>query len=569
MKAFRDLPGRVPAIAWVLLLALVVIGAGIGLRDPWPADEPRFVLIARDMVLSGQWLFPHVGNVLYPDKPPLYFWIMAACYMVTGSLRVAFLLPSLLAALGTLWLVHDLGRRLWNERTGIFAALVLLATLQFVLQAKSAQIDATLAFFTTLGLYGLCRHLLLGPAWGWYVVGFAAAGAGVITKGVGFLPLLVFIPWAYALLARWPLPRIGGGWRWALGPLAMLTVIAAWLAPMLIAVHFANDLAFDAYRDNILFKQTAERYADAWHHVEPFWYYLVEVIPVFWLPVTLVLPWLVPAWSRALRAHDPRPLLLLGWVVLVVLFFSMSAGKRGLYILPAVPALALATAPCVDSLLRHRGVNLAGFGALAVIALLLLLTLLNFLVLRPEKGALLVERHEASPWLFVGLLIGAALAWMPLGPKRGMTALCGFFLTVWLIYGLYAYPAFNDARSPASMMRKAGAYIGPEAELALVNWREQLILHADRPVVHFGYRMRDDDAEVDAALRWLVRGERRYLLLPDEALNDCFLADTLHRLDFVHRRNWWLADVNTVTPACRERAQTAPEPDFVIAGKKR
>src|SRR5690606_26088071 len=126
-----------PSITRVMLRALIVIGAGIGLRDPWPAGEPRSALAARDMVLNGEWLFPRVGNVLYPDKPPLYFWLMAACYMITGSLRVAFLLPSLLAALGTLWLVHDLGRRLWNARTGIAAALVLLATLQFVLQAKS------------------------------------------------------------------------------------------------------------------------------------------------------------------------------------------------------------------------------------------------------------------------------------------------------------------------------------------------------------------------------------------------------------------------------------------------
>ena len=26
---------------WLLAFALLLIGAGIGLRDPWPADEPR------------------------------------------------------------------------------------------------------------------------------------------------------------------------------------------------------------------------------------------------------------------------------------------------------------------------------------------------------------------------------------------------------------------------------------------------------------------------------------------------------------------------------------------------
>ena len=49
---------------YVVILGLLVISAGLGLRDPWPADEPRFALIARDMVETGQWLFPRVGGVL-------------------------------------------------------------------------------------------------------------------------------------------------------------------------------------------------------------------------------------------------------------------------------------------------------------------------------------------------------------------------------------------------------------------------------------------------------------------------------------------------------------------------
>ena len=88
-------------IAWILLALLVLVASGIGLRDPWPADEPRFAAVARDMVASGDWLFPRVGGDLYQDKPPLFMWLIAAALSVTGSLRLAFLLPSLLAAGGT------------------------------------------------------------------------------------------------------------------------------------------------------------------------------------------------------------------------------------------------------------------------------------------------------------------------------------------------------------------------------------------------------------------------------------------------------------------------------------
>lgn len=53
-------------------------------------------------------------------------------------MQVAFLLPSLLAGLGTTTLVYDIAR-LWNPQTAFRAGLLLLFTAQFTLQAKSAQ----------------------------------------------------------------------------------------------------------------------------------------------------------------------------------------------------------------------------------------------------------------------------------------------------------------------------------------------------------------------------------------------------------------------------------------------
>jgi len=100
----------------------VIIGTGIGIRDPWPADEPRFASLARDMALSGEWLFPRVGGDLYQDKPPLFFWMLAACYAVLGSIRWSFLLPSFLAAGGILFLIYDFGRRLVGREAGLAAA---------------------------------------------------------------------------------------------------------------------------------------------------------------------------------------------------------------------------------------------------------------------------------------------------------------------------------------------------------------------------------------------------------------------------------------------------------------
>ena len=119
-----------------MLIALGLLAVGIGLRDPWPSDEPRFALVARQMIASGDWLFPHRGIELYSDKPPLLFWLQAASYEVVRNWRIAFLLPSLLAGLLTLGLTYDLGRRFWNHRAGLLAALGVLFAFQFMYQVK-------------------------------------------------------------------------------------------------------------------------------------------------------------------------------------------------------------------------------------------------------------------------------------------------------------------------------------------------------------------------------------------------------------------------------------------------
>src|SRR5688572_10081497 len=222
---------------WFAFLACAfVLAAGLGLRDPWPADEPRFALVAKQMVDGAQYLFPHRGTELYSDKPPTFMWLQAVAYHATGNWRVAFLLPSLLAALGTLLLVHDLARRLYSRRAALLAMVTLACTIHFAFQAKAAQIDAVIVFLITLSGYAMLRHLLLGPRWGWYAIAWLAAGVGIITKGVGFLALLMLVPYVFA---RWrhfhALPKIPArDPRWYLFALLVVVPVAAWLVQLLV-----------------------------------------------------------------------------------------------------------------------------------------------------------------------------------------------------------------------------------------------------------------------------------------------------------------------------------------------
>ena len=275
---------------WLLaVVALLLLGTGLGLRDPWPSDEPRFTLVAKHMVESGDWLFPRRGTELYSDKPPMLMWFEAVFYTLVRDWRVAFLLPSLLAALGTLWCVYDLGRRLWTRRVGLYAAWALLFTLQFAYQSKKAQIDPLVCFWITLANYGLLRHLLRGPDWRMWTLGWFAAGLGTITKGVGGLALLMVLPAAIASLRGWPGVRVHArNWRFWLGPLAFAAAASLWLVPMVTAALHHAEPEYRAYLNDILFRQTAGRYAKSWDHPQPPWYHF-EVMATAWLPTVLAL----------------------------------------------------------------------------------------------------------------------------------------------------------------------------------------------------------------------------------------------------------------------------------------
>ncbi len=358
---------------WLLFItALLVIGAGIGLRDPWPADEPRFTLVAKHMVESGDWLFPHRGVELYSDKPPMLMWLEGLFFLLTGNWRVAFLMPSLLATLGAIWCVKDLGQRLWTRKVGLYAGWALLFAFQFTYQAKRAQIDALVLGMITLANYGLLRHLLKGPDWKTWVLGWFFAGLGTITKGVGFLALLSIVPAAVVSARGWPGVKVwAGDRRFWLGPLAFLVAVSIWLVPMVATVLLSGDPEHRAYLNDILLRQTAKRYARSWDHPQPWWYFLQVLL--MWAPTILALPWAIAPWARRLRLRrDPRYLVPLAWWLIVMVFFSIPHGKRDVYIMPALPMLCLALAPLLPGLLRRRDVRgvLHAFTAVLVLATL-------------------------------------------------------------------------------------------------------------------------------------------------------------------------------------------------------
>jgi 4-amino-4-deoxy-L-arabinose transferase-like glycosyltransferase len=553
-------------LLWLGCAALLFIATGFGLRDPWPADEPRFALIARDMVLTGDWLFPRVGGELYSDKPPLYFWLLATGYWLIGSIRWSFLIPSILSGLGTLALVYDIARRLHGNTAAFTAAATLLCTLQFIATFRGAQIDPTLCFLVTLSAYALLRHLLLGPAWGWYAVAGVAAGLGIITKGVGFLPLLMLLPYAALRRSRFQgLPEFAGGWRWALIAPAVLAGVAPWLLPMLLGVMRSGAPEFIAYRDDILLGQTVTRYAAAWHHQQPWYYFLLQVIPGLWLPWSALLFWLVPDWLRGWRQRDARQLLPLAWVLLVLLFFSFSGGKRGVYVLPALPMFAVAAAAHLPHLYSRRGVQWLGLGlAVAVLSI----ALCGAVGLHLDIAGIGAAARRGGLQSFVPVDAIAALsllALLALWRRAPLLTWPATLLAVVLGWAYGGMPQLNEQRSGRLFVQSILESQPPDRVVAMVGYKEQFLLYLKRPLLNFGHRRsREGQQENYDAAAWLNAADGRVLLVPQDNMQPCFSTSPRQETGRGRGERWYYvsppADVDCARRGDARRPLLYPPP---------
>ncbi|SFR49713.1 4-amino-4-deoxy-L-arabinose transferase [Marinobacter gudaonensis] len=552
----------------LLAFAAIMILSGVGLRSPWPADEPRFAEIAREMVDSGQWLIPMRGSEFYPDKPPVFMWSIALFYWLTGNLNVAFLLPSALCSLLILGLVFDLGTRLWNQRTGAIAVMLLMLAPQFLIQAQRAQIDAMVACWITVACYGLIRHFFLGPAWAWYFVGWAFMGLGIITKGVGFLPALMLLP---ILAMKYRDRSLFAGtlqWRCALGPLVMLAVVAAWLIPMVLYVNHLGTEEALAYRNNILFKQTGERYADSWGHIQPWYYYLTSVIPALWFPLPLLLLALLRPLSETAR-YRPLITVLLAWIALVIVFFSLSPGKRGVYLLPALPMLALVLAPIASSQKPARWFP----PVLTALHFVLGAALIAVGILAWNDYPRLVEKvsdyssdpsrlHEAGT-LVCALGTIWLLSLFGFWRSRAMGRLFVALMVSWLLLSTWGYRILEPLRTPRNILAAAEQQMPAGAQLGMIDFSEQFILFSKSDFTHFSYFSSLEEENRNAWL-WMKETDNSFLLIAKSQALQCFDNTGATLLGTAHREQYLLLSDAQMKPECappqRIRRFTTPAP---------
>jgi 4-amino-4-deoxy-L-arabinose transferase-like glycosyltransferase len=550
--------GRDRRFEYVLLVfvALLLL-AGFGMRDPWPSDEPRFVLVAKQMWESGDWLHPMRGGELYPDKPPMFMWLLALSYGITGSWTLAFLLPSLVAGAITLFLTYQLTRRLYGVKAARLATLLLASTLQFGFYSKRAQIDAVLLAMMTASVYAFARALLTDSHerasgrfahGGWLLLGAFLSGLATVTKGVGALTLLMLPCWLYA---RRSLPIVERTQLLVLPVLAgFLLGVSVWLAPLLLDLWLNGNALKEAYVREILLGQTARRYLNPGHHHKPIWYF-AEVMALSWLPLSLFALAAARAAFKKARFALRHLRLWLSFALVVLLFFTLTKAKRDVYILPMLPIVTLALAPMLPWLVQHLILN----KVLRALTLLIGLVLLAYGVGGMQGAAFaqkLSVRLSFEPWLLLCVL---GPAWMLCSLlRRGLWAFAFSVLATWSLLGWYGYPRQSDHSSSKALMQSVRAQIGADTELALIGWKEQHLLMSQGPTTVFGFLRNRAAQELDA-VAWLKAKPGRKVLLQERNLEACFDRERAQPAGSSNRRHFYLVDASALLAQCK------PHPD--------
>ena len=318
------------------MVAACIFFTGLGSLPLLEPDEGRNAEVAREMLVSGDWITPHYNSLVYLDKPAVFFWLVAGSFKLAGISEWAARFPSALMAFGTLFLTWFMGGRMLGGSAGLRAAIVWATMPLTIIFARTVIFDMTLTFLVTLAMaaFWLASSCDFRRPW-LEIIMFAACGIATITKGpVGFLlPLLSIVVYQAAGGRLGELKRI----RWGMGGGVFLMVTLPWF----VSVSIRNP-DFPRYA---LWQESLQRFTTGnAHRGGSFFYYL----PVFlggllpWSLFLILVIWnRVRKWRELLYDMNKPVLFVLSWAGLIFVFFTISRSKLPAYVLPATVPLSI------------------------------------------------------------------------------------------------------------------------------------------------------------------------------------------------------------------------------------
>jgi len=318
---------------WLLLLLyFAVLLAPSGTVSIIESTEARYAEIAREMVVSGDYLEPRLNGIKHFHKPPLAYWMVAAGFRIFGPNNFgARFFGVVFACLAVLYLYRTARVLLEDDRKAFHAALVFATSLLFLAVSRIASTEIYLVFFTVASQFHLFRRIYGdrrpadAPLIGLFL------GLGFLAKG--------HIIFAFTLLPYLAAKLFDRTHRSVFRPAEILSGIGAFLAvalPWYLLVIARNPGLLDYF----LKVQTVGRIAtDRFRRYQPPWYFLYILAGTF-VPYVLFLV----RGMASFRRMVPAMRTLLVYIVLPFLVFSVVKGKHATYIAPLYGVIAVFTA---------------------------------------------------------------------------------------------------------------------------------------------------------------------------------------------------------------------------------
>ena len=448
-------------LAALLLAAVIPYFLNLGVSSIWDANEAFYAQTPREMMEARDYVTPSFNFQLRMNKPVLSYWNVAASYQLFGISEWSERLPIAIGGVVIIGTAFGLGRLMGGTVAGLFAAVLLATSPRLVLLARRIIIDIHITMWT--GLVLLCfalaetrperRRLYL-------CLMYVAAGFGVLTKG----PVAVFLPAVVFFIYLASQKRLGDLRHMMLptGAIISLAIVVPWYY-LLYREHGWEYIAAFIFGENL------GRFAEAIGEQSRGMLFYIPVMLADLFPWSLMIP-LSIAWAIRDERHDRVARLLVIWIAVIVVFFSLSGTKEDLYILPIVPAEAaligamLAKAVGKESVDPARGRPLAQAAAWASAATAALLVVTGAVALWVFAVA---DRYSLDGGAFVGAaaLAGglAALVWLFRRKvyESVTTVAAALVVIVWCIV-LCALPDFERYKPvrPFSAIIRSRASIG-------------------------------------------------------------------------------------------------------------
>ncbi len=225
--------GKEDKYFWAVIFLLVSVIYLAGINRPLRDAESKYAEIPREMIVTGDWLTPHLDFARYFTKPPLTFWVTAAAYKIFGVHPWVARLTNILWAFTAALLLGILASRMYGRRAGRIAPVLFILTAEVFTYCLDAGIEFGLiscilvaltsfwifvheggkvylrVFYLGLGLCFLAKGIL-GIALPATIAGIFAVASGRIGETRRFfdpmgliLLALGVLPWSLVMMSRY------------------------------------------------------------------------------------------------------------------------------------------------------------------------------------------------------------------------------------------------------------------------------------------------------------------------------------------------------------------------------